>query len=54
MYQWKVGSTSFYARHYYVIGWSDVGKSLSMKVIVRTNHGGFARNYLFGLVRRPA
>ncbi|WP_125567498.1 hypothetical protein [Nocardioides baekrokdamisoli] len=53
-YAWKVGTVYHYDHHYYGIGWSCVGKNLSVKVLVRTHHGGFSRYYNFGVVKPRA
>lgn len=52
-YAWKIGSTYAYGHHYYGFGWSCLGKNASVKVLVRTEHGGYAKYYNFGIVRRP-
>lgn len=53
-YTWKVGGTYYSGHRYYGIGWSAAGKNLSVKVLVKTYHGGFAKYYYFGVVRPAA
>jgi hypothetical protein len=53
-YTWNIGGTYTTAHHYYGLGWSSLGKSVYVKVLVRTRHGGFSKFYTFGVVKAPA
>lgn len=53
-YAWKIGATYSSGHHDRRLGWAALGTKVSVKVEVRTRHGGVSRYYYFGVVRPPA